>query len=65
MEILNNNEYFKVFLENLQKKCKQAIKLFKAGSTCYMSQIRMDRLADGKEAVFKIDRQYTDSFFDS
>jgi E3 ubiquitin-protein ligase CBL len=31
MEILNNNEYFKVFLENLQKKCKQAIKLFKEG----------------------------------
>jgi E3 ubiquitin-protein ligase CBL len=31
MEILNTNEYFKVFLENLQKKCKQAIKLFKEG----------------------------------
>merc|ERR1711936_1001141 len=22
---LNNNEYFKIFMENLQKKCKQAI----------------------------------------
>jgi len=31
MELLNSNEYFKVFLENLQKKCKQAIKLFKEG----------------------------------
>ncbi len=29
--MLNSNEYFKIFIENLQKKCKQAIKLFKAG----------------------------------
>ena len=28
---LNNNDYFKIFIENLQKKCKQAIKLFKDG----------------------------------
>lgn len=31
MTSLNNNEYFKIFMENLQKKCKQAIKLFKDG----------------------------------
>lgn len=29
--LLNTNEYFKLFIENLQKKCKQAIKLFKDG----------------------------------
>jgi len=29
--VLNNNDYFKIFIENLQKKCKQAIKLFKDG----------------------------------
>ena len=28
---LNTNDYFKIFIENLQKKCKQAIKLFKDG----------------------------------
>ena len=31
MSTLNDNEYFKIFMENLQKKCKQAIKLFKDG----------------------------------
>ena len=31
MDLLNSNEYFKIFIENLQKKCKQAIKLFKEG----------------------------------
>ncbi|CAB4060356.1 CBL [Lepeophtheirus salmonis] len=30
-EELNSNEYFRVFLENLQRKCKQANKLFKDG----------------------------------
>lgn len=29
--VLNGNEYFRIFIENLQKKCKQAIKLFKDG----------------------------------
>ncbi|CAG0893816.1 unnamed protein product [Cyprideis torosa] len=29
--ILNENEYFKIFIENLMRKCKQAIKLFKEG----------------------------------
>lgn len=29
--ILDENEYFRIFLENLNKKCKQAIKLFKEG----------------------------------
>ena len=29
--MLNNTEYFKIFIENLQRKCKQAIKLFKEG----------------------------------
>lgn len=29
--VLNNNEYFRLFIENLQNKCKQAIKLFKEG----------------------------------
>ena len=29
--VLNGNDYFKIFIENLQKKCKQAIKLFKDG----------------------------------
>uniref|UniRef100_T1IWL0 E3 ubiquitin-protein ligase CBL n=1 Tax=Strigamia maritima TaxID=126957 RepID=T1IWL0_STRMM len=31
MQVLNENEYFKVFIENLMRKCKQAIKLFKEG----------------------------------
>lgn len=31
LAVLNGNEYFKIFVENLQKKCKQAIKLFKDG----------------------------------
>ncbi len=29
--VLNGNDYFKIFVENLQKKCKQAIRLFKDG----------------------------------
>ena len=32
LDVLNNNEYFKIFIENLQRKCKQAIKLFKEGT---------------------------------
>ncbi|XP_014681690.1 PREDICTED: E3 ubiquitin-protein ligase CBL-B-B-like [Priapulus caudatus] len=31
LHILNDNEYFRVFIENLIKKCKQAIKFFKEG----------------------------------
>jgi len=31
LDVLNTNEYFKIFIENLQRKCKQAIKLFKEG----------------------------------
>ncbi|CAN8013956.1 unnamed protein product [Ixodes persulcatus] len=31
MHMLNENEYFRVFIENLNRKCKQAIKLFKEG----------------------------------
>ncbi|KAH9368986.1 hypothetical protein HPB48_016022 [Haemaphysalis longicornis] len=31
MHLLNDNEYFRVFIENLNRKCKQAIKLFKEG----------------------------------
>ncbi|KAH9414871.1 hypothetical protein DERP_012461 [Dermatophagoides pteronyssinus] len=31
LNILDENEYFRIFLENLNKKCKQAIKLFKEG----------------------------------
>lgn len=31
MAALNAEEYFKVFIENLMRKCKQAIKLFKEG----------------------------------
>ena len=31
LDVLNNTEYFKIFIENLQRKCKQAIKLFKEG----------------------------------
>ncbi|KAM7312894.1 E3 ubiquitin-protein ligase CBL-B [Ixodes scapularis] len=31
MHLLNENEYFRVFIENLNRKCKQAIKLFKEG----------------------------------
>ena len=31
LDLLNANEYFKIFIENLQRKCKQAIKLFKEG----------------------------------
>jgi len=29
--VLNNNEYFRLFIENQMNKCKQAIKLFKEG----------------------------------
>lgn len=29
--VLNNNEFFRLFIENLMNKCKQAIKLFKEG----------------------------------
>lgn len=31
LNILDENEYFRIFLDNLNKKCKQAIKLFKEG----------------------------------
>ena len=31
LDVLNSTEYFKIFIENLQRKCKQAIKLFKEG----------------------------------
>ncbi|XP_013780746.1 E3 ubiquitin-protein ligase CBL-like [Limulus polyphemus] len=31
MHVLNDNEYFRIFIENLNRKCKQAIKLFKEG----------------------------------
>ncbi|CAG0918214.1 unnamed protein product [Notodromas monacha] len=31
LHMLNENEYFKIFVENLIRKCKQAIKLFKDG----------------------------------
>ncbi len=31
LAVLNSNDYFKIFVENLQKKCKQTIKLFKDG----------------------------------
>jgi E3 ubiquitin-protein ligase CBL len=31
LHLLNDNEYFRVYLDNLNKKCKQAVKLFKEG----------------------------------
>lgn len=31
LHTLNDNEYFKIFIENLMNKCKQTIKLFKDG----------------------------------
>lgn len=31
LHILNENEYFRIFMENLIRKCKQTIKLFKEG----------------------------------
>lgn len=31
MQVLHNNEHFCVFINNLMRKCKQAIKLFKEG----------------------------------
>ena len=31
MQVLNENEYFREFISNLYRKCKQAIKLFKEG----------------------------------
>lgn len=31
MYVLNENEYFRIFIDNLNRKCKQAIKLFKEG----------------------------------
>ncbi|CAM1324685.1 CBLB (predicted) [Pycnogonum litorale] len=31
IHLLNENEYFRIFIENLMRKCKQAIKLFKEG----------------------------------
>ena len=48
MTSLNSNEYFKIFMENLQKKCKQAIKLFKDGKeimSCKDSVILFANLA--------------------
>jgi len=39
---LNSNEYFRLFVDNLQKKCKRAAKLFK----------------EGKERMFEEDTQY-------
>ncbi|XP_063595380.1 E3 ubiquitin-protein ligase CBL-like [Penaeus indicus] len=31
LHALNSNEYFKVFVENMMRKCKQALRLFKEG----------------------------------
>ncbi|PRD24242.1 UNVERIFIED_CONTAM: cblb-a [Trichonephila clavipes] len=31
MHVLNDTEYFRIFIDNLNRKCKQAIKLFKEG----------------------------------
>jgi E3 ubiquitin ligase, putative len=31
MNLLNENEYFRIFIDNLNKKCKETIKLFKDG----------------------------------
>lgn len=31
LNVLDENEYFRIFLENLNRKCKQASKLFKEG----------------------------------
>ncbi len=31
LHLLNDNEYFKIFIENLMNKCKKTIKLFKDG----------------------------------
>lgn len=31
LHVLDENDYFRIFMENLNKKCKQAIKLFKEG----------------------------------
>lgn len=31
MHVLNETEYFRIFIDNLNRKCKQAIKLFKEG----------------------------------
>ena len=48
MTSLNSNEYFKIFMENLQKKCKKAIKLFKDGKeimSCKDSVILFANLA--------------------
>ncbi|KAI1278465.1 E3 ubiquitin-protein ligase CBL [Halotydeus destructor] len=42
MHLLNDNEYFRVFIDNLTKKCKQTIKLFK----------------DGKEKMFEESSQF-------
>ena len=42
LHVLNDNEYFRIFIENLMNKCKQTIKLFK----------------DGKEKMFDEATQY-------
>ena len=31
LTVLNDNEYFRIFIDNLNKKCKQTMKLFKEG----------------------------------
>lgn len=31
MNYLNDNEHFRIFLDNLNKKCKETIRLFKEG----------------------------------
>ena len=44
LDLLNSTEYFKIFIENLQKKCKQAIKLFKVENM-------LQTLDDGPDGV--------------
>uniref|UniRef100_A0A6A7G3D7 E3 ubiquitin-protein ligase CBL n=2 Tax=Hirondellea gigas TaxID=1518452 RepID=A0A6A7G3D7_9CRUS len=41
--ILNGNEYFKVFIENMMRKCKQALKLFKEGKELMFDELSHHR----------------------
>lgn len=53
METLGDNEYFRVFMENLTKKTKQTISLFKEGKERMYEENSQPRLVKwGKSSLF-------------
>lgn len=43
LHILNDNDYFRIYLDNLNKKCKQAIKLFKESKESIYDEKNVNR----------------------